>query len=153
MVEGGYPLRERLKARNHGIYTQFFQSAQVSSYYTIGAEVGRHIIWRLEGQPVDLGYYSVGLYVEQGNHYNSGHFQFGSGWKFLSLMLSPRYGNTSNTNAKEKTRRKGSAAGGSSEKTIPAPKQQHYPDYESWAKSTSKRPGWRDALHVTGGGT
>ena len=66
----------------YGIYTQFFQSAQVSSYYTIGAEVGRHIIWRLEGQPVDLGYYSVGLYVEQGNHYNSGDFQFGSGWKF-----------------------------------------------------------------------
>jgi autotransporter-associated beta strand protein len=66
----------------YGIYTQFFQSAQVSSYYTIGAEVGRHIIWKLGEQPVDVGYYSVGLYTEQGNHYNSGHFQFGSGWKF-----------------------------------------------------------------------
>ena len=66
----------------YGIYTQFFRSAAVSSYYTIGAEVGRHIIWKLEDQPIDLGYYSVGLYIEQGNHYNSGHLQFGSGWKF-----------------------------------------------------------------------
>jgi hypothetical protein len=66
----------------YGIYTNFFPSAAVSSYYTIGAEVGRHLTWNFSGQPLDLGYYSVGFYTEQGNHYRSEHIQFGSAWRF-----------------------------------------------------------------------
>jgi autotransporter-associated beta strand protein len=66
----------------YGIYTQFFQSTSVSSYYTIGAEVGHHFTWILEGQNVDLGFISLGFYTEQGNRYRSGHGQIGSAWKF-----------------------------------------------------------------------
>jgi hypothetical protein len=66
----------------YGIYTQFFQSAAISSYATIGAEVGHHFIWNVEGQTLDLGYLSLGLYTEFGNHYSSGHIQIGSAWRF-----------------------------------------------------------------------
>jgi fibronectin-binding autotransporter adhesin len=66
----------------YGIYTNFFQSAAVSSYYSIGAEVGHHLIWKNGDRSLDLGYYSLGLYTEQGNHYSSGHFQVGSAWRF-----------------------------------------------------------------------
>jgi hypothetical protein len=66
----------------YGIYTQFFQSAAISSYATIGAEVGRHFTWNVEGQNLDLGYLSLGLYTEFGNHYSSGHIQIGSAWRF-----------------------------------------------------------------------
>ena len=57
-------------------------SAPVSSYWTAGAEIGHHITCNLRGQSVDLGYYSLGFYTDQGNHYNSGHLQFGSAWRF-----------------------------------------------------------------------
>jgi hypothetical protein len=66
----------------YGIHTQFFQEAEVSSYVTFGAELGHHFIWSVENQKLDLGYLSLGLYTEQGNHYSSGHFQVGSAWKF-----------------------------------------------------------------------
>lgn len=59
-----------------------FYCAAVKSDYTIGAEIGRHSIWNLEGQNLDLGYLSLGFYTEQGNHYNSGHAQIGSAWRF-----------------------------------------------------------------------
>ena len=66
----------------YGIYTQFFQSAQIPSYATIGVEVGRHFTWNVEGQNVDLGFLSLGLYTELGNNYQSGHVQIGSAWRF-----------------------------------------------------------------------
>lgn len=66
----------------YGIYTQYFQSAAISSYYTIGGEVGRHFIWSYKGIPVDLGFVSLGFYTEQGNRFSSGHVQFGSAWRF-----------------------------------------------------------------------
>ncbi len=66
----------------YGIETQFFQTAQVGSYVTVGAELGHHFIWTVENRKLDLGYLSLGLYTEQGNHYSSGHFQVGSAWKF-----------------------------------------------------------------------
>jgi autotransporter-associated beta strand protein len=66
----------------YGIYTQFFQSAQIPSYATIGVEVGRRFTWSVEGQNVDLGFLSLGLYTEFGNNYQSGHIQIGSAWRF-----------------------------------------------------------------------
>jgi hypothetical protein len=66
----------------YGISTQFFQSAAVGLYWTIGAEIGHHFSVQVENQNIDLGYLSVGLYTEFGNRYSSGHFQFGSAWKF-----------------------------------------------------------------------
>jgi hypothetical protein len=66
----------------YGIYTQYFQSAAISSYYTIGAEVGRYFIWSFKGIPVDLGFLNLGFYTEQGNRFSSGHVQFGSAWRF-----------------------------------------------------------------------
>jgi hypothetical protein len=66
----------------YGIYTQFFQSAQIPSYATIGVEVGHRFTWNVEGQNVDLGYLSLGLYSEFGNNYQSGHIQIGSAWRF-----------------------------------------------------------------------
>jgi hypothetical protein len=33
----------------YGIYTQFFQPAANSSYWTIGAELGHHFTWDIEG--------------------------------------------------------------------------------------------------------
>jgi len=66
----------------YGIYTQFFQSAAIGNYYTIGAEVGHHFTWNVEGRNLDLGYLSLGLYTEFGNHYSSGHIQIGSAWRF-----------------------------------------------------------------------
>jgi hypothetical protein len=69
----------------YGIYTQFFQPAAISSYWTIGAEVGHHFTWDIEGQHLDLGYLSLGVYTEIGNQYNqyhSGHAQIGSAWRF-----------------------------------------------------------------------
>ncbi|HYY27383.1 MAG TPA: autotransporter-associated beta strand repeat-containing protein [Chthoniobacterales bacterium] len=66
----------------YGIYTQFFQSAAVSSYVTAGAELGRHFYWNVENQKVDLGYLSFGFYTELGNRYSSGFLQVGSAWRF-----------------------------------------------------------------------
>ena len=69
----------------YGIYTQFFQPAAISSYWTIGAEIGHHFTWDIEGRHLDLGYLSLGLYAEIGNQYNqyhSGHAQIGSAWRF-----------------------------------------------------------------------
>jgi fibronectin-binding autotransporter adhesin len=69
----------------YGIYTQFFQPAAISSYWTIGVEVGHHFTWDIEGRRLDLGYLSLGLYSEIGNQYNqyhSGHAQIGSAWRF-----------------------------------------------------------------------
>jgi hypothetical protein len=69
----------------YGIYTQFFQTAAISSYWTIGAEIGHHFTWDVEGQHLDLGYLSLGLYTEFGNQYSqyhSGHAQIGSAWRF-----------------------------------------------------------------------
>jgi hypothetical protein len=66
----------------YGIYTQFFQSATIGNYYTIGAEVGHHFTWNVEDKNLDLGYLSLGLYTEFGNHYSSGHIQIGSAWRF-----------------------------------------------------------------------
>ncbi len=66
----------------YGIYTQFFQSATIGNYFTLGAELGHHFTWDVEGQHLDLGYLSLGLYSEFGNHYSSGHAQVGSAWRF-----------------------------------------------------------------------
>ena len=69
----------------YGIYTQFFQPAAISSYWTIGAEIGHHFTWDIEGRHLDLGYLSLGLYTEIGNQYSqyhSGHAQIGSAWRF-----------------------------------------------------------------------
>jgi hypothetical protein len=66
----------------YGIYTQFFQSAVIGSYATIGAELGHHFTWNVEGKNLDLGYLSLGLYTEFGNQYSSGHVQVGSAWRF-----------------------------------------------------------------------
>jgi autotransporter-associated beta strand protein len=66
----------------YGIYTQFFQSALISNYFTIGAELGHHFTWDVQGQHLDLGFLSLGLYSEFGNHYSSGHAQIGSAWRF-----------------------------------------------------------------------
>jgi hypothetical protein len=66
----------------YGIYTQFFQSATIGNYFTLGAELGHHFTWDVEGQHLDLGYLSLGLYSEFGNHYSSGHAQIGSAWRF-----------------------------------------------------------------------
>ncbi len=66
----------------YGVYTQFFQTAAVSSYFTVGAEIGRHFVWNVEGRPMDLGYFSLGFYSDIGNRYSSGHFKVGSGWRF-----------------------------------------------------------------------
>ena len=66
----------------YGIQTQFFQSATVSSYVTLGAELGHHFFWTVEDQQLDLGYLSFGFYTEFGNHYSSGHFRVGSAWRF-----------------------------------------------------------------------
>jgi autotransporter-associated beta strand protein len=66
----------------YGVYTQFFQTAAVSSYFTVGAEIGRHLVWNVEGRPMDLGYFSLGFYSDIGNRYSSGHFKVGSGWRF-----------------------------------------------------------------------
>ncbi len=56
--------------------------ASVPSYETIGVELGRHFIWNVEGRPIDLGFFSLGFYSYIGNHYSSGHFKIGSGWRF-----------------------------------------------------------------------
>jgi hypothetical protein len=66
----------------YGIYTDYFQSAAISSYFTVGGEIGRHYIWSYKGVPVDLGFLSLGFYTEQGNRFHSGHVQFGSAWRF-----------------------------------------------------------------------
>jgi autotransporter-associated beta strand protein len=66
----------------YGIYTQFFQTALIGNYFTLGAELGHHFTWDVEGQHLDLGYLSLGLYSEFGNHYTSGHVQIGSAWRF-----------------------------------------------------------------------
>jgi hypothetical protein len=66
----------------YGIYTQYFQSAAISSYFTIGGEIGRHFIWSYKGIPIGLGFVSVGFYTEQGNRFSSGHIQLGSAWRF-----------------------------------------------------------------------
>jgi hypothetical protein len=66
----------------YGIYTQFFQTATIGNYFTFGAELGHHFTWDVEGQHLDLGYLSLGLYTEFGNHYTSGHAQVGSAWRF-----------------------------------------------------------------------
>jgi autotransporter-associated beta strand protein len=66
----------------YGVHTQSFQSASVPSYATIGVELGRHFIWNIEGRPMDLGFFSLGFYSDIGNHYSSGHFKIGSGWRF-----------------------------------------------------------------------
>jgi hypothetical protein len=66
----------------YGIHTDYFQSAAISSYFTIGGEIGRHYIWSYKGVPVDLGFLSLGFYAEQGNRFRSGHVQFGSAWRF-----------------------------------------------------------------------
>jgi hypothetical protein len=66
----------------YGIYTQYFQSATISSYYTIGGEVGRYFIWSYRGVPIDLGFLNLGFYTEQGNRFRSGHIQVGSAWRF-----------------------------------------------------------------------
>ena len=67
---------------SYGVYTQFFETAAVSSYFTVGAEIGRHFVWNVEGRPMDLGYFSLGFYSDIGNRYSSGHFKVGSGWRF-----------------------------------------------------------------------
>jgi hypothetical protein len=64
------------------IYTQFFQSAVIGNYLTIGAELGHHFTWEVQGQHLDLGYLSLGAYTEFGNQYSSGHVQIGSAWRF-----------------------------------------------------------------------
>jgi hypothetical protein len=67
----------------YGICTNFLQSAAVSTYFTVGAELGYHFIYRRGEDAVDLGYLKLGLYVDIGNKsYQSGHIQIGSGWKF-----------------------------------------------------------------------
>jgi hypothetical protein len=66
----------------YGIYTQFFQSAALSSYVTAGAELGHQFFWNVENQKVDLGYLSFGFYTELGNRYSSGNLQLGSAWRF-----------------------------------------------------------------------
>ena len=66
----------------YGVHTQSFQSASVSSYATVGVELGRHFILNIEGRPMDLGFFSLGFYSDIGNHYSSGHFKVGSGWRF-----------------------------------------------------------------------
>jgi hypothetical protein len=66
----------------YGVHTQSFQSASVPSYETIGVELGRHFIWNVEGRPMNLGFFSLGFYSDIGNHYSSGHFKIGSGWRF-----------------------------------------------------------------------
>jgi hypothetical protein len=66
----------------YGIYTDYFQSAAISSYFTVGGEIGRHYIWSYKGVPIDLGFLSLGFYTEQGNRFRSGHIQFGSAWRF-----------------------------------------------------------------------
>ncbi|HXC62063.1 MAG TPA: hypothetical protein VNV63_05275, partial [Nitrospiria bacterium] len=66
----------------YAIYTQFFQSALIGNYFTIGAELGHHFTWEVQGQHLDLGYLSLGLYTEFGNQYSSGHVQIGSAWRF-----------------------------------------------------------------------
>jgi hypothetical protein len=66
----------------YAIYTQFFQSAVIGNYLTIGAELGHHFTWDVQGQHLDLGYLSLGLYTEFGNQYSSGHVQIGSAWRF-----------------------------------------------------------------------
>jgi hypothetical protein len=66
----------------YGIYSDYFQSAAISSYFTIGGEIGRYFIWSYKGIPVDLGFLSVGFYTEQGNRFSSGHLQFASAWRF-----------------------------------------------------------------------
>jgi autotransporter-associated beta strand protein len=81
-LKASIPLGKGWLFEAYGIYTNFFQSAPVSSYYTVGAEVGHHITCNYRGQSLDLGYYSVGFYTDQGNHYNSSHIQFGSAWRF-----------------------------------------------------------------------
>ena len=76
------PVAESWLIDLYGIQTQFFQSATVSSYVTLGAELGHHFFWKAGDQNLDLGYLSFGFYTEFGNHYSSGHFQLGSAWRF-----------------------------------------------------------------------
>jgi hypothetical protein len=66
----------------YGIYTDYFRSATINSYFTIGGEIGREFIWSYKGIPVDLGFVGLGFYTEQGNRFGSGHVQFGSAWRF-----------------------------------------------------------------------
>jgi hypothetical protein len=67
----------------YGICTNFLQSAAVSTYFTVGAEVGYHFVLREADKAIDLGYLKLGLYSDIGNKsYSSAHIQIGSGWKF-----------------------------------------------------------------------
>jgi hypothetical protein len=66
----------------YGIYTDYFQSAAIGSYFTVGGEIGRHYIWSYKGVPVDLGILSLGIYTEQGDRFSSCHVQFASAWRF-----------------------------------------------------------------------
>jgi fibronectin-binding autotransporter adhesin len=76
------PIGKSWIVEGYGIYTQFFQPAAVGSYVTFGAEVGYHFAWNVEGQNIDFGYLSLGMYSEIGNRYSSGHVQIGSAWRF-----------------------------------------------------------------------
>ncbi|MBV9488289.1 MAG: hypothetical protein JO069_01010 [Verrucomicrobia bacterium] len=76
------PVGDRWLFEAYGIHTQFFRSAAVSGYFTLGATVGYRLVLPVYGQRVDLGYFSLGLYSEVGNHYSSGHVQVGTAWKF-----------------------------------------------------------------------
>ncbi|MBV9673085.1 MAG: hypothetical protein JO076_09720, partial [Verrucomicrobia bacterium] len=64
------------------VYTQFFHTALVSNFYTVGISVGRHLSAEIHGQHVDFGFFSIGAYTDIGNKYNSSHFQLGSAWTF-----------------------------------------------------------------------
>jgi hypothetical protein len=67
----------------YGTCMNFLQSAAVSTYFTIGAKLGYHFIFREGEKSLDLGYLKLGLYGDIGNKsYSSNHIQIGSGWKF-----------------------------------------------------------------------
>jgi hypothetical protein len=76
------PFAGKWQFEGYAIHTQFFQSAAVDSYVTLGGDIGYRLVVRLQNKEVSFGYLSVGCYTELGNGFDSLRFRIGSAWTF-----------------------------------------------------------------------
>ncbi len=71
----GRSLGQRWYAEAYVVDTEFLQAAYTPRYTTVGLGVGYRAANR-------KGYLMLGTYADIASHYESAHFQFGTGWKF-----------------------------------------------------------------------
>jgi hypothetical protein len=74
-IKVGRSLGQRWYAELYAIDTESAQAAYVPRYTTVGGGVGYRGAKR-------KGYLMLGAYTDFGPNYTSGHFEFGTGWKF-----------------------------------------------------------------------